>query len=58
MLTCYPRAVAGLAFGNAFLGVCHSCAHKLGAAWHVPHGLANAALISHVIAYNATGACT
>lgn len=43
-----------MAFANAFLGVCHSCAHKLGAAWHVPHGLANAAMISHVIAYNAT----
>jgi acetaldehyde dehydrogenase/alcohol dehydrogenase len=45
-----------MAFANAFLGICHSCAHKLGAAFHVPHGLANAALISHVIAYNATDA--
>lgn len=39
---------------NAFLGICHSLAHKLGSAFHVPHGLANAALISHVIRYNAT----
>jgi len=46
--------VAGMAFANAFLGICHSIAHKLGAAFHIPHGLANAALISHVIAYNAT----
>ena len=45
-----------MAFGNAFLGICHSCAHKLGAAFHVPHGLANAVLISHVVAYNATDA--
>jgi acetaldehyde dehydrogenase/alcohol dehydrogenase len=46
--------IAGLAFGNAFLGICHSMAHKVGASFHVPHGLANAALISHVIKYNAT----
>lgn len=46
--------MAGMAFANAFLGICHSMAHKLGAAFHVPHGLANAALISHVIRYNAT----
>jgi acetaldehyde dehydrogenase/alcohol dehydrogenase len=45
-----------MAFANAFLGICHSMAHKLGAAWHVPHGLANAVLISHVIRYNATDA--
>ncbi len=44
----------GMAFANAFLGICHSMAHKLGAAFHVPHGLANAALVSHVIRYNAT----
>lgn len=43
-----------MAFANAFLGICHSMAHKLGAAFHLPHGLANAALISHVIRYNAT----
>jgi acetaldehyde dehydrogenase / alcohol dehydrogenase len=35
-------------------GICHSMAHKLGGTFHVPHGLANAALISHVIRYNAT----
>lgn len=46
---------AGMAFANAFLGVCHSMAHKLGGTHHVPHGLANALLISHVIRYNATG---
>lgn len=52
----YAATIAGMAFANAFLGICHSCAHKLGAAFHVPHGLANAALISHVIAYNACDA--
>ena len=46
--------IAGMAFANAFLGICYSLAHKLGATYHVPHGLANAALISHVIRYNAT----
>lgn len=46
-----------MAFANAFLGVCHSMAHKLGGTHHVPHGLANALLISHVIRYNATGVC-
>jgi acetaldehyde dehydrogenase/alcohol dehydrogenase len=45
--------IAGIAFANAFLGVCHSMAHKLGAAFHVPHGLANALLISNVVRYNA-----
>ncbi len=45
----YAATIAGMAFANAFLGICHSCAHKLGAAFHVPHGLANAALISHVV---------
>jgi acetaldehyde dehydrogenase/alcohol dehydrogenase len=46
--------IAGIAFANAFLGVCHSAAHKLGAAFHLPHGLANAILLPHVIRYNAT----
>jgi acetaldehyde dehydrogenase/alcohol dehydrogenase len=46
--------IAGIAFGNAFLGVCHSMAHKLGAEFHLAHGLANALLISNVIRYNAT----
>ncbi|MFV0450138.1 MAG: bifunctional acetaldehyde-CoA/alcohol dehydrogenase [Vibrio sp.] len=45
--------IAGVAFANAFLGVCHSIAHKLGAEFHVPHGLANALLISNVVRYNA-----
>ena len=45
--------LAGLAFSNAFLGVCHSMAHKLGAYHHLPHGIANALLIEHVMRYNA-----
>ncbi|MCF8483287.1 MAG: bifunctional acetaldehyde-CoA/alcohol dehydrogenase [Rhodospirillum sp.] len=45
--------LAGIAFANAFLGVCHSMAHKLGAEFHLPHGLANALLITNVIRYNA-----
>ncbi len=45
--------IAGIAFANAFLGVCHSMAHKLGSEFHIPHGLANAMLISNVIRYNA-----
>ncbi len=47
-------AMAGMAFANAFLGLCHSMAHKLGGMYHVPHGLANAFLISNIIKYNAT----
>lgn len=45
--------MAGMAFANAFLGVCHSMAHKLGAFHHLPHGIANALLISLVVEYNA-----
>ncbi|MFN6827061.1 bifunctional acetaldehyde-CoA/alcohol dehydrogenase [Proteus mirabilis] len=45
--------IAGIAFANAFLGGCHSMAHKLGSEFHIPHGLANALLISNVIRYNA-----
>ncbi|MEC5318846.1 bifunctional acetaldehyde-CoA/alcohol dehydrogenase [Brenneria populi subsp. brevivirga] len=45
--------IAGIAFANAFLGVCHSMAHKLGSEFHIPHGLANAMLIANVIRYNA-----
>ena len=45
--------MAGMAFANAFLGVCHSMAHKLGAFHHLPHGVANALMISHVIRFNA-----
>ena len=45
--------IAGIAFANAFLGVCHSMAHKIGNAFHLPHGLANALLISDVVRFNA-----
>ena len=45
--------MAGIAFANAFLGVCHSMAHKLGAYWHLPHGVANALLLPHVMRFNA-----
>ncbi|HOO32382.1 MAG TPA: bifunctional acetaldehyde-CoA/alcohol dehydrogenase [Thermotogota bacterium] len=48
----FASTIAGMAFGNAFLGICHSMAHKLGSMFHVPHGLANALLISQVIKYN------
>ena len=46
--------LAGMAFANAFLGVCHSMAHKLGAFHHLPHGVANALLITEVMRFNAT----
>jgi len=52
----YAATIAGMAFANSFLGICHSMAHKLGATFHVPHGLANALMISHVIRYNTTDA--
>ncbi len=45
--------MAGMAFANAFLGVCHSMAHKLGAFHHLPHGIANALLITEVLRFNA-----
>lgn len=45
--------MAGMAFANAFLGICHSMAHKLGAFHHLPHGIANALLIEEVIRFNA-----
>jgi len=45
--------MAGMAFANAFLGVCHSMAHKLGAFFHLPHGIANALLINEVMRFNA-----
>jgi len=48
--------MAGMAFANAFLGVCHAMAHKLGAAFELPHGAANALLIEQVIRYNADDA--
>lgn len=52
--TLNASTMAGMAFANAFLGLNHSMAHKLGAAFHIPHGVANALLISHVIRFNAT----
>lgn len=45
--------MAGMAFANAFLGVCHSMAHKLGAFHHLPHGIANALMINYVLEFNA-----
>ena len=48
--------MAGMAFANAFLGVCHSMAHKLGAFHHLPHGVANAILITQIMRYNASEA--
>ena len=51
-----PRA--GMAFANAFLGVCHSMAHKLGAFHHLPHGVANALLINEVVRFNSSEAPT
>lgn len=49
----HASCVAGMAFANAFLGICHSLAHKLGAQHHVPHGIANGLLINEVIKFNA-----
>lgn len=46
--------MAGMAFANAFLGVCHSMAHKLGARWHLPHGMANSLLLVEVMKFNAS----
>ena len=52
----YAATIAGMAFSNSFLGLCHSMAHKLGAMYHVPHGVANALLIRQIMKYNATDA--
>ncbi|MVT10264.1 bifunctional acetaldehyde-CoA/alcohol dehydrogenase [Chitinophaga tropicalis] len=49
----HASTIAGMAFANAFLGICHSLAHKLGATHNVPHGVANGMLISEVIRFNA-----
>jgi acetaldehyde dehydrogenase/alcohol dehydrogenase len=49
----HAATMAGMAFANSFLGVCHSMAHKLGAMHHVPHGVANGLLIDEVIRFNA-----
>ena len=46
--------MAGMAFANAFLGICHSMAHKLGAFHHLPHGVANALMIDYVLEFNAS----
>jgi acetaldehyde dehydrogenase/alcohol dehydrogenase len=50
----HASTIAGMAFANAFLGVCHSMAHKLGAMHHVAHGVANGMLINEVIRFNAS----
>lgn len=49
----YAATIAGMAFANSFLGLCHSMAHKLGAAFNIPHGVANSLLFRQVIKYNA-----
>ena len=49
----HAATIAGMAFANSFLGLCHSMAHKLGTAFDIPHGIANALLISQIIKYNA-----
>ena len=50
----YAATIAGMSFANAFLGLCHSMAHKLGAMYNIPHGVANALLIRQIIKFNAT----
>ncbi|MCH5153830.1 MAG: bifunctional acetaldehyde-CoA/alcohol dehydrogenase [Clostridiales bacterium] len=52
----YAATMAGMAFANAFLGVCHSMAHKLGSYHHLPHGMANALLLPEVMRFNAAEA--
>lgn len=54
----HASCMAGMAFSNAFLGICHSMAHKLGAFHHLPHGMANSLLINKVIKFNASDAPT
>ena len=48
----YAATIAGMSFANAFLGLCHSMAHKLGAMYNIPHGVANALLIRQIIKFN------
>jgi acetaldehyde dehydrogenase/alcohol dehydrogenase len=50
----YAATMAGMAFSNAFLGICHSLAHKMGGHLHIPHGIANAYVISQVVRYNSS----
>jgi acetaldehyde dehydrogenase/alcohol dehydrogenase len=50
--------MAGMAFANAFLGVCHSMAHKLGAYFHIPHGVANALMLTQTLKFNSSEAPT
>jgi acetaldehyde dehydrogenase/alcohol dehydrogenase len=50
----HASTIAGLAFSNAFLGISHSLGHQIGAKYHLPHGITVAALLPHVIAYNAS----
>lgn len=50
--TANAATMAGMAFANAFLGVCHSTAHKLGSFHHLPHGIANALMLNEVIRFN------
>ncbi len=52
----HAATMAGMAFANAFLGVCHAMAHKLGSTFHIPHGVANGILIPHVVRFNADDA--
>ena len=54
----HASCMAGMAFSNAFLGICHSMAHKLGAFHNLPHGMANSLLLTEVIKFNATDAPT
>ena len=54
----YAATMAGMAFANAFLGICHSMAHKLGSFHHLPHGMANALLLPAVMRFNAAEAPT
>eukprot|EP00727_Mastigamoeba_balamuthi_P002986 m51a1_g12685 putative acetaldehyde dehydrogenase (344) ;mRNA; f:26-1057 len=54
----YAATLAGIAYGNSFLGLCHSCAHKLGGRYRIPHGTANALVLPYVIYYNSTDAPT
>ncbi len=56
--TANAATMAGMAFANAFLGVCHSMAHKLGAFYHIPHGIANALMLCEVIRFNASNTPT